>query len=191
MEQKSKRSRKHAETPAETPQEAPAPASPQENMVSIPAADLEAMQSELVELRQQSREYLEGWQRERADLRNYKQRVERDQGSASQVITANIVKKYLVVLDDLQRALANAPKKGEAAAWAQGIELIVRKLQAALEAEGVKPIPAEGEFDPQVHEAITHEDHPELKSGQIIEVVQQGYMIGDRVIRPALVRVAR
>jgi len=167
------------------------PVNPQEELVSMPASDLEAMQSELVELRQQSREYLEGWQRERADLRNYKQRIERDQSALGQVITVNVVKKYLVVLDDLQRALANAPQKDEAATWAQGIELIVRKLQGILEAEGIQPIPAVGDFDPALHEAITHEDHPELKAGQIIEVVQQGYTIGERVIRPALVRVAR
>lgn len=168
-----------------------APVNPQEELVSMPASDLEAMQSELVELRQQSKEYLEGWQRERADLRNYKQRIERDQSALGQVITVNVVKKYLVVLDDLQRALANAPQKDEAATWAQGIELIVRKLQGILEAEGIQPIPAVGDFDPALHEAITHEDHPELKAGQIIEVVQQGYTIGERVIRPALVRVAR
>jgi molecular chaperone GrpE len=179
MEPKKTR-KKH--TSAEGQTEATAPASPQEELVSMPAADLEALQGELVELRQQSKEYLEGWQRERADLRNYKQRIERDQSAMGQGITVNVIKKYLVVLDDLQRALANAPKKGEAATWAQGIELIVRKLQGILEA---------GEFDPALHEAITHEDHSELKAGQIIEVVQQGYIIGDRVIRPALVRVAR
>jgi molecular chaperone GrpE len=188
MEPKKMR-KKH--TSAEGQTEATAPASSQEELVSMPAADLEALQGELVELRQQSQEYLEGWQRERADLRNYKQRVERDQSTMGQGITVNVIKKYLVVLDDLQRALANAPKKGEAATWAQGIELIVRKLQCILEAEGIQPIPASGEFDPTLHEAITHEDHPELKAGQIIEVVQQGYIIGDRVIRPALVRVAR
>jgi molecular chaperone GrpE len=188
MEPKKTR-KKH--TSAEGQTEATAPASPQEELVSMPAADLEALQGELVELRQQSKEYLEGWQRERADLRNYKQRIERDQSAMGQGITVNVIKKYLVVLDDLQRALANAPKKGEAATWAQGLELIVRKLQGILEAEGIQPISASGEFDPALHEAITHEDHSELKAGQIIEVVQQGYIIGDRVIRPALVRVAR
>lgn len=189
MEPKKTRKKHTASTEGQT--ESVAPPSPQEDLVSMPAADLEAMRSELVELRQQSKEYLEGWQRERADLRNYKQRIERDQSAMGQVVTVNVIKKYLVVLDDLQRALANAPQKGEAATWAQGIELIVRKLQGILEAEGIQPIPASGEFDPALHEAITHEDHPELKAGQIIEVVQQGYTIGDRVIRPALVRVAR
>jgi molecular chaperone GrpE len=186
-----KKTRKKSTSQSGAPAQAAASTNPQEELVSMPAADLEAMQNELVELRQQSKEYLEGWQRERADLRNYKQRIERDQSSLNQVITINVVKKYLVVLDDLQRALSNAPRDGEAAAWAQGIELIVRKLQSILEAEGIQTIPARGEFDPALHEAITHEDHAELKAGQIIEVVQQGYAIGDRVIRPALVRVAR
>lgn len=186
-----KKTRKKQGTPDQKPAEKTAPASSQEETVSIPAAEFEALQAELAELRQQSKEYLEGWGRERADLRNFKQRIEREQSAQNQVVTANVVKKYLVILDDLQRALVNAPQAGEAAEWARGIELIVRKLQAILEAEGVQPIPASGEFDPALHEAITHEDHPKLKSGQIIEVVQQGYRIGDRIIRPALVRVAR
>ncbi|HZU86999.1 MAG TPA: nucleotide exchange factor GrpE, partial [Anaerolineaceae bacterium] len=78
------------------------------------------------------------------------------------------------------------------ASWAEGVALIARKLSGILESEGVRPMQAEGEmFDPAMHEAISHEDHPDFQSGQIIEVVQQGYTIGDRVIRPALVRVAR
>ena len=70
--------------------------------------------------------------------------------------------------------------------------MIIRKLQGILEGEGVKRIPAEEEvFNPVRHEAISHEESPDHKSGQIIEVVQQGYTIGERVLRPALVRVAR
>ncbi len=88
--------------------------------------------------------------------------------------------------------MKNRPSGAEAEAWANGIELIVRKMQAILEAEGVKRIPAETEeFDPARHEAITYEESPEHENGEIIEVVQQGYTLGDRVLRPALVRVAR
>jgi molecular chaperone GrpE len=84
------------------------------------------------------------------------------------------------------------PTEGDAAAWADGIELVYRKLIGILESEGVKRIPAESEkFDPTRHEAITHEDSPDHESDDIIEVVRQGYTIADRVLRPALVRVAR
>ncbi len=160
--------------------------------VSLSAEELNALKQELEKAQNQSKEYFEGWQRERADFMNYKKRIERDQAQLNQVITANIVKKYLAVADDMDRALKNKPDQASEAKWADGIELIYRKLTTILEAEGIQRIPAEKEmFDPNLHEAITHEDSPDHESGQVIEVLQQGYVIGDRVIRPALVRVAR
>ncbi len=151
-----------------------------------------ALAEELQQLQAQSKEYFDGWQRERADFANYKRRVDRDQQAMALSMKGDIIKKYLAILDDMERALKHRPVDGSAGSWANGIELISRKLHSILEAEGVKVIPAEGvEFDPNVHEAITHEDSPEHESGQIIEVIQQGYTLGDRVLRPAMVRVAR
>lgn len=161
-------------------------------MVALTLEEYTALEQQRDEARQQAKEYFDGWQRERADFQNYKRRIERDQTQILDNTTGRIVKKYLVILDDLERALKSRPIEGQGAAWADGIELIVRKLQNILDQEGVKRIPAEEQlFDPNLHEAITHEDHPERKSGEIIEVVQQGYTIGERVLRPALVRVAR
>lgn len=152
----------------------------------------EELKIELEKANQQAAENFEGWQRERADFLNYKKRIERDRVSTEQAITSDIVKNFLVILDDLERALKARPASGEGAAWAEGIELIYRKLQTQLEAKGVTRIPAESqEFDPNLHEAITHEDNPDFESGQIIEVIEQGYLLGDRVVRPARVRVAR
>jgi molecular chaperone GrpE len=145
---------------------------------------------ELEQTRQQATQNLEGWQRERAEFSNYKRRIEREQAQAAQNITAEVIRKYLVILDDLERALKARPTDGEGAAWAQGIELIYRKLQNIIEAEGITRLEAEM-FDPNIHEAISNEESPDHESGDIIEVVQQGYKIGDRIIRPALVRVAR
>lgn len=154
--------------------------------------DQDSPEDELETLRQQAEEYFEGWQRERADFNNYKKRIERDQKLMTQSITAGVIKKYLVVQDDMERALKSRPKEGEGAAWAEGIDLILRKLQNVLDSEGIQQIPADGlEFDPNIHEAISNEDSPDHESGQIIEIIQQGYTIGDRVLRPALVRVAR
>jgi len=156
------------------------------------ASEIDQLAQNLQEAQNKSKEYFEGWQRERADFANYKRRIERDQQVLAQNITGEIVKKYLTILDDLERALKTRPVEEPAAAWANGIELIQRKLQNILEAEGVRRIPAEAEeFNPARHEAISYEDSPDHKGGQIIEVVQQGYTLGDRVIRPALVRVAR
>ncbi len=161
-------------------------------LATLPMEELTALKDELEAVQTKSKEYFEGWQRERADFINYKKRIERDQAQLHQVITANILKKFLPILDDMELAIKNRPEDATDRSWWEGMELIARKLQGILEAEGVNRIQAEGAFfDPTRHEAITHEDNPDFQSGQVIEVVQQGYMIGDRVIRPALVRVAR
>ncbi len=161
-------------------------------MITLPQQDYDALQQELENTRSKGNEYFEGWQRERADFSNYKKRVERDYANMGQALTGELIKKYLVVLDDLERALKTRPVNGEGADWAEGIELIYRKLQNIIESEGVVRIQAENQlFDPSQHEAISHEDDPDHESGEIIEVVQQGYRLGDRVLRPALVRVAR
>jgi len=155
-------------------------------------AEMQRLQKELDQARTKADEYLDGWQRARAEFANYKRRVERDQEQMYQNITGNIIKRYLDVADDLARALKNRPQDPEGAAWAQGIELIYRKLLSIMESEGVKPMEAEGQlFNPNMHEAITHEEAPGLESGQIIEVVNPGYTLGERVLRPALVRVAK
>jgi len=152
---------------------------------------LEALQQELAECRSKSDEYLDGWQRARAEFTNYRKRVERDQALMQQTLTGSIVKRYLEIVDDLDRALKNRPQEGEGASWADGIELIYRKLINILESNGVTIMPATAMFDPNLHEAITSEDSDQHQSGEIIEVVQQGYLLSDRVLRPALVRVAR
>lgn len=150
------------------------------------------MSHELEAARAKAEEYLDGWQRARAEFANFKKRVERDQAQVYQNASGSIIKRFIEIVDDLERALKNRPKEAEGAAWAEGIELIYRKFLNILEAEGVQRMDAEGkEFDPNFHEAITQEDSKTHKSGYIIEVVQQGYLLGDRVLRPALVRVAR
>jgi molecular chaperone GrpE len=158
----------------------------------VNAAQLLQLQQELEKAQNQTREYFEGWQRERADFSNYKRRIERDQQMLSQSLKSDVIKKYLTVVDDLERALKTRPTDGPAEAWSNGIELIYRKLTSMLEAEGVNRMPAESEeFNPSRHEAISYEESPDHSAGQIIEVVQQGYTLGERIIRPALVRVAR
>lgn len=167
-----------------------------EELIETEVEDLsdeeEAPISELEEWQLKANEYLDGWQRSRADFANYKKRVERDQAQVSQKATANVIKHFLEVMDDLELALKNRPQDGEGATWADGVELVYRKFSSILEAEGVTPIEADEQyFDPALHEAITNEDNPDYESGQIIEVLKRGYFIGDRVLRPATVRVAR
>ncbi|MFV2044710.1 MAG: nucleotide exchange factor GrpE [Anaerolineales bacterium] len=150
------------------------------------------LQHELDQAKAQAQEYLEGWQRARAEFANYKKRVTRDQEEARMRIAGETLTKYLGVIDDLERALKERPPDGEAAAWAEGIELIYRKMYGVLETEGIEIIDADGEhFDPTLHEAISHDESEDHEEGEVIEVVQPGYRMGDRVLRPAMVRVAK
>jgi len=152
----------------------------------------QALRDELNDWQAKAHEYLDGWQRALAEFANYKRRMEREQAQAYQIAAGNVIKRYLEILDDLERALKTRPAEGDGAAWANGIELITRKLASFLEVEGVTPMPAEGQFfDPNMHEAISQEESPDYESGQIIEVIKQGYLLGERVLRPAQVRLAK
>ncbi len=151
--------------------------------------DVEALLKRLEEAEAKAAEHLDGWQRAQAEFVNYKSRIARDHEFQRSSMKGDIVKRILPVLDDLERALQNRPADEP---WADGIELIARKFLSILESEGVTRIEAEGKpFDPNFHEAISHEPNEEVESGHVIAVTQNGYMLGDRVIRPALVRVAQ
>lgn len=152
-------------------------------------ANFDSLQSQLTEMESKATEYKDGWARSQAEFQNYRKRIERDNELMYASMKGDIIKKVLPALDDLERALQNRPVED---AWASGVELIARKLQNILESEGVKRIEAKGvAFDPTFHEAITHEPSDEVESEHVIAVVQNGYMFGERVIRPALVRVAQ
>lgn len=153
--------------------------------------EMEQLQVELEEKQSKAQEYLEGWQRSRAEFANYKKRILRERELLHEEVKGRVIKDYLDILDDLERALKERPKDREGSVWAEGIELIYKKLNDKLEAEGVRPMNARGvQFDPNLHEAIMTEENDEYESGQVIDVVERGYWIGDRVLRPARVRVA-
>ena len=153
------------------------------------SAEIEALQKQLEEAEAKAAENLDGWQRSQAEFVNYKNRVQRDSEMMRATMKGDIIKKLLPVLDDLERSLAHRP---EGNTWADGVELVARKFQTILENEGVTRIEAAGQpFDPNFHEAISSEPSEEVESGHVIEAVQTGYMLGERVIRPAMVRVAQ
>jgi molecular chaperone GrpE len=187
---KHKTDEKEKMTELEKPQEEPVISATQESGVE----EIDKLRSDLDQAQAKANEYLEGWQRERAEFFNYKKRIEREQSQGGQNAVGNAIRRYLDIADDLDRALKNKnrPTEGDGAVWAEGIDLIHRKLICAFESDGVKTIDTDSKFfDPNLHEAISHEDSPDHESGQIIEVVQPGYTLGERVIRPARVRVAR
>lgn len=164
-----------------------------QTMVGLTLEEYDDLQNEIEELQSEVERLKDGWQRERADFANYKKRVQKDATRSYQDAMTSILKIFLNVSDDLDRALKNQPENEQSAKWVNGIELIYQKLNNQLKNQGVErmEIKPGDEFDPNVHEAVTQEDHEEFSDGQIIDVVQPGYRIAERVIRPAMVRVAR
>ncbi|MEX1247591.1 MAG: nucleotide exchange factor GrpE [Anaerolineales bacterium] len=156
------------------------------------SAELIALQEKLAETEARAAEHLDGWQRAQAEFSNYKKRLAREQEQQAAEVRGRVLKRYLEIVDDLERALKNSPHEDEGATWAEGIDLIYKKLISFLESEGLERFDPLGElFDPNLHEAVTQEESKDHESGVIIEVLRPGYMLGERVLRPAAVKVAK
>jgi molecular chaperone GrpE len=147
--------------------------------------------AELSAAQQKMKEYFEGWQRERADFANYKKRAERDLRDAYQNATTEALIALLPVIDDFERAMTNIPDDLAENPWVDGVRGIQRKFNRLLADQGIEAIDPVGEpFDPNRHEAIGMEEDTEVESGYVTTTLQKGYVQGNRVLRPALVRVA-
>jgi molecular chaperone GrpE len=151
---------------------------------------IEALERELADVTAKSEEHLYNWQRSAADFSNYKRRTDEERSQLGQFSNAILIGKLLAVLDDFDRALESVPPEAHDA-WIEGVKLVERKLRGVLESEGVSPIEAVGQaFDPNLHEAVAHEETSAHPDNEVIGEVQRGYRLHDRVIRPSLVRVA-
>lgn len=169
------------------PEETPAEVKPTEEV-----DELTALRQELEEQKAKAAEYLDGWQRARAEFANYKKRIEKEQEDMIKSANGVFITRLLPVMDDFERAFQTLPLNLMGMTWLEGIALIQRKLQILLEQEGVTVIETNGQmFDPTLHQAVTHEESKEHEEGQIIGEVQKGYKMGDKVLRPSLVRVAK
>jgi len=147
----------------------------------------ETLKETLAEVKAKAEANLAGWQRAQADFINYKKRSDQEKQDLSKFANSVLILNLLPVLDDLERAFSSLPPKMEKLSWLDGIKLIERKLWAVLQAQGLSPIKALGEpFDPQFHEAVREDKG---KEGVVIEEVQKGYLLEDRVIRPTMVVV--
>jgi molecular chaperone GrpE len=178
------------------PEEAPAEAEPRdEGQDEGPAEEVDelaALRQELEEQKVRAAEYLDGWQRARAEFANYKKRIEKEQEDMIKSANGAFIARLLPVMDDFERAFQTLPLDLMGMTWLEGIALVQRKLQVLLAQEGVTVIETEGQmFDPTLHQAVTHEESEEHEEGQIIGEVQKGYKMGDKVLRPSLVRVAK
>jgi molecular chaperone GrpE len=151
---------------------------------------LQEAEAALARTREQADENLRNWQRAAADFSNYKRRTEEDRRAADLFANAVLLNRLLAVIDDFDRALDTVPEDVHEG-WLDGIRLVERKLRGLLEAEGVTPIEATGQpFDPNLHEAVVHEETTEAPDNTVIGEVQKGYLLHERVLRPSLVRVA-
>ena len=154
--------------------------------------EFEVLREELEEAKAQAAGYLDGWQRAQAEFSNYKKRQGVERAQMMVMASANLLRKLLPVVDDFERAAETLPEGLEQETWLEGILIVKHKLGLLLESEGVEPIESDGQvFDPRYHEAVTYEQAEGYEEGQIIGQVQRGYMLGGRVLRPALVRVAQ
>jgi len=134
-------------------------------------------------------EYLADLQRLAAEYENYRKRAARDQERLVAHAHERLVHDLLPVLDDLERTL-EAAERHEEAALVEGVRLVERSLRSALEKEGLVEIQTDGSFDPHVHEALLTKACEGAETGAVVEVVQRGYRLGDKVVRPARVVVA-
>jgi molecular chaperone GrpE len=147
--------------------------------------ELSELGERLAEAEAKRDEYLDDLRRLAADFDNYRKRAARDQESLVARAHERLVKELLPVVDDLERALEAAAIHDEAH-LEEGVRLVERQLRSVLEKEGLVEIATEGHFDPHVHEALLSQPS-EAEEGSIIQVIQKGYRLGDRVLRPARV----
>jgi len=156
-----------------------------------PIDELTALGQELEKVKAKEAEYLDGWQRARAELANARKRFQREQEQAYANAQADVLARLLPIVDDFGRAFETLPHNLSGLTWIEGMALIRHKLHALLEQNGVEPIEAVGqEFDPFLHQAITHEPSDTVAVGHVISELQKGYKMGDRVLRPSMVRVS-
>jgi molecular chaperone GrpE len=129
--------------------------------------------------------------RKTAEFDNYRKRIEREKRDRSDEAVTDLLRELLLVVDDFDLAL-NAEKSESVAAYRKGIELIHAKLHDLLRKQGVQPIVSLGtDFDPNLHQAVTYEESSDARDGEVVGELRRGYKIGDRLLRPAMVKVAK
>ncbi|MEO7273636.1 MAG: nucleotide exchange factor GrpE [Vicinamibacterales bacterium] len=170
--------------------EQPAPGADQAPPESTPTQAAEGVS--LADLQRERDDYYDRFLRQTAEFDNYRKRIERERQATSEAAAADLVKDLLPLVDDLERALkAEAGAEG-AETYRRGVELINKRLDDILRRRGVRPIEALGaDFDPNFHEAVAHDPAEGRREGEVIEDFRRGYMLGDRLLRPSMVKVAK
>jgi len=156
-----------------------------------PQPEPEAVESPLEAMRREKDRLQDQLLRTAAEFDNYRKRVDRDRRDQADAATASALTGLLPIVDDLERAL-KAPTGDDVENFRKGVELIHQQMLELLRKRGVKTIEAVGEdFDPRYHQAVAHESSPDHREGEVIEEFARGYMLGDRLLRPSMVKVAK
>jgi molecular chaperone GrpE len=146
--------------------------------------------SELADLQRERDDFKDRWLRKSAEFDNYRKRIERERREQGDQAVVEILQELLLVVDDFDRALTVGGDEG--GAYRKGVELIHGKLHELLRKQGVTPMDVLGaDFDPNIHMAVMHEESPDHREGEVIGELQKGYMLHDRLLRPAMVKVAK
>jgi molecular chaperone GrpE len=145
---------------------------------------------QVADLQRERDDYQDRWMRKSAEFDNYRKRIERERREQADQKVVDLLLELLLVVDDFDRALT--VEAADVPSYRKGVELIHTKLQDLLRKHNVKPIDSIGaDFDPNLHQAVAHEVSPEHREGEVIGELRRGYMMGDRLLRPAMVRVAK
>jgi molecular chaperone GrpE len=159
-----------------------------ENLEQDESTNIDQLQAEIEVLKAERDQLEDRAKRALADSANIRRRAEQDQMKAREIATRGMLSQLVPIVDELKRGLSSMPEDEKNSAWAQGVQLIEKKLTALLEREGVAPIEALGKpFDPAVHEAVATEEGS--KDNVVVEVYQTGYKLGQSLLRPAVVKV--
>jgi molecular chaperone GrpE len=162
-----------------------------EPLTDMPDAPAASETSELADLQRERDDFKDRWLRKSAEFDNYRKRIERERREQADQAVVGLLQDVLPVVDDFDRALTVDAGEG-GTAYRKGVELIHGKLHDLLRRYGVTPIDALGaDFDPNLHQAVVHEVSPEHREGEVMSELQKGYMIKDRLLRPAMVKVAK
>lgn len=164
-----------------------------ESMADVTEKKTSNLEEQLAQAKLEAAQNLDNWQRTAAELANFKRRTEERLKLQRDQLKGEVLDGVISSLDDLNLAFQNVPAdlSGQVAGWVEGFRLVQRKLNKILDDQMVTPINTEGQFDPNLHEAVSYEESPNHTEGTIIAELRKGYQTGNRVLRPALVRVAK
>ena len=150
------------------------------------------LEKDLEIIKKNAEEYLMGWKRSQADYANLKRRVETDMKDLASFTNADLISKLLPVSENFRRAFKHIPKSEEKDDWVQGIKQVEKQLEDILKGEGLEKIEILGEeFDPAVCEAISFENSKNHKDNEVIEIIETGYKLKDKVLKTAKVKICK